>query len=149
MGYQESLLLCNTKKDLKNLCLVLNHAKEELSDFVSPFGVGRFNKVTHMVNPFCPGAVGYTPAGSYFVWWGGERHPIQSGDWLQEYMEEHFSPDYSNFCCVFCEYIKEMSKMIKDIDQSIEDSIQHNKIVDMFMVGENADIDMSLVEQLE
>ena len=35
MGYQESMLVCNTKENFEKLCKKLNASKTELSDFVS------------------------------------------------------------------------------------------------------------------
>ena len=90
MGYQESFLFCKTKKDVMNLCRVLNKAQEELDSYgVYAFAVGKYKKPLHISIPFVDSESREFSKKGYFVWWGGERHPIQSGNWLYDYISEH------------------------------------------------------------
>lgn len=44
MGYQESMLFCDNKKELKKLCRVLNSAKPEFEDYVDIYAIGKLKK---------------------------------------------------------------------------------------------------------
>lgn len=148
MGYQESFLFCKTKKDMVNLCRVLNHAHEELDAYgVYPYCVGKYKQPIHFSNFFDNTVREHSKKG-YFVWWGGERHPIQSGDWLYEYMDKHFGYDYAAFHCVFCEYIGEVDDLLNGINQEEYSSIQKNDFVDVVNLSGDAWIDLKLIKGL-
>lgn len=149
MGYQESFLFCKTKKDVINLCRVLNKAQEELDSYgVYAFAVGKYKKPLHITNPFCDAVSREFSQKGYFVWWGGERHPIQSGDWLYTYISEQFCDGYAPFSCVFSEYIDEVRDLLKGVDQHNCSAIQSNSFVDILCLKENEHIDLGLVKQL-
>lgn len=148
MGYQESFLFCKTKKDVTNLCRVLNKAQDELDAYgVYPFFVGKYNKPIHINNFFNDDIHEHSKKG-YFVWWGGERHPIQSGDWLYDFMCENFGYDYAAFHCIFVEYVEEVDAMLSDIDQRKTDVIQKNDFSDMVVLKESELIDLNLIKKL-
>ena len=150
MGYQESFLFCKTKKDVMNLCRVLNKAQEELDSYgVYAFAVGKYKKPLHITNPFCDAVSREFSQKGYFVWWGGERHPIQSGDWLYAYISEHFGDGYVPFFqCIFAEYIEEIEEILKGIDQNKHGVIQSNDYVDILNLPEDCLIDLTVIKSL-
>ena len=131
MGYQESMLVCNTKENFEKLCKKLNASKAELSDFVSVYAIGKTKATLMLSDPWDEHSnMGFIPAGSYFVWWGGERHPFQSGRSLTKEEKRMFNPDSPYWRCVFCEYIKEMHEVVCDMDLDNSDGIvQENKMI--------------------
>jgi len=152
MGYQESLLFCQTKRDLINLCRVLNKAQPVLyEDYdVFPAFVGKYKGPLHATFPWTEEVHWTKSTPGYYVWWGGERHPIQSGDWLEEFMTEHFGPDYALFYCVFCEYIDEAdNEMLLDgIDLKEHNVVQSNAMGKVIVVHQDRPMDLSIVQQL-
>ena len=131
MGYQESLLLCSKKEDFVKLCEKLNVAKSDLNDYgVSVFAVGKL-KGANSPSPSVKtkNGSGIGPVDLYFVWWGGERHPFQSGCGLVDEDRAVFDPDLLNFETVFCEDMP-MKKMLSDIDlQNKSGVLQENSLI--------------------
>ena len=52
MGYQESMLVCNTKENFEKLCKKLNASKTELSDFVSVYAIGKTKATLMLSDPW-------------------------------------------------------------------------------------------------
>lgn len=148
MGYQESFLFCKTKKDVTNLCRVLNKAQDELDDYgVYAFAVMKYKKPIYISNFYDDSVREHSKKG-YCVWWGGERHPIQSGMWLQDYMIENFNVEYATFHCIFCDYIDDMDELLSDVDQSKIGVIQKTDFVDILCLSGNEKISIDLVKKL-
>ena len=90
----------------------------------------------------------YFPKGTCFVWWGGERHPFQSDDCLEEHMNNEFAPDYTSWYCVFCEYIDDIHKFLKDIDQKDIGNLQENEFISIVEVPSEHFIKESYISKL-
>lgn len=152
MGYQESLLFCEDIEALTKLCTLLNKAalddsKEGLHFIgLEVLEVGRLKKTVTVVDPFCGDNQTWL-AGSYFVWWGGERHP-QSGDWIWDYMDKHFEPSYCSCWCVFAEYIPPVREMLDGIKADCPGEIQENEWIRTFHPDERGQINLELIEKL-
>lgn len=133
MGYQESILVCENKKDFRKLCKALNSAQPQLDDYVSIFAIGRLKAELRLINPFCPDSINIVPAGTYFVWWGGERHPFQSGFRMDKDERKIFNPCTSSWNCIFCDYIADIGELLRDIDLNDKKGVcQENATVCLF-----------------
>ena len=151
MGYQESMLVCNTKENFEKLCKKLNASRNKLDDFVTVFAIGKTKTDIPLSAPWWGCAdFGCIPAESYFVWWGGERHPFQSGQGLLAKEKRIFNPDSPYWRCVFCEYIKEMHEVVCDMDFDNSDGIiQENKMVRLCEVPSDDLIKDEYIQLLE
>lgn len=133
MGYQESILVCNSKKNFSKLCKALNTAKSELDDYVSVCAIGKLKSSLRIEDDFFPEENFDIPAGSYFVWWAGERHPFQSGCNMDRDEMKVFMPVTPNWYCVFCEYIANMDELLDGIDLNSKKGVcQENNTVRLF-----------------
>ncbi len=126
MGYQESIMFCKNKSDLKNLCRVLNYAKSDMEDYVEVYAVGKIKNDEKAYCCFCDD-YHCIPKNSYFVWWGGERHPYQSGNALTEYMLLGFGENYTEWYLSYCENIYNINHFLKNIDIENKGELQENK----------------------
>lgn len=146
MGYQESFIFCKNKSDLIKLCKVLNDNFEEMSDFVITNMVCRYKKPIH--SAFCE-YESFSKKG-YFVYWMGERHPIQSGSWLEDKLNES-SCNFSEFpFSVYCENIAEVDDMFENWEKWREDdeNSYQNDLVDILLLNPDEKIDLKRVKGL-
>lgn len=148
MGYQESMLFCDNKKELKKLCRVLNSAKSDFENYVNVYAIGKLKESFGFKHPFVKDCHCIFPKGTCFVWWGGERHPYQSGDCIKEHMNNMFSPDYTSWSCFFCEYIGDMHKFTKDIDPKDKGNLQENEFISIVEVPSEHFIKESYISKL-
>ena len=133
MGYQESILVCDNKKNFNKLCKALNTAKSELDDYVTVCAIGKLKSSLRVEDDFFPDENFEIPDGSYFVWWAGDRHPFQSGCHMDWDEIKVFMPVTSNWYCVFCEDIANMDELLDDIDvNDIKGVCQENDTVRLF-----------------
>lgn len=149
MGYQESFMFCKTKKDLTRLCRVLNHAyiNSEISNFVDVYRVGRFKQPIHLNSPWSSSTKhNLFMSEGYFVSWGGERHPIQSSNWLEDYVTTNFSEDYVWFNTIFCEYIDEVKDLVKGCATTPPNKVYSDNFINAFTV--DGQINLDLIREL-
>ena len=92
MGYQENILVCSNKQNFNKLCNKLNSNRQGLKDHVDVFAIAKLKSDLNIVNDYCREENCTIPACSYFVWWGGERHPYQSGLYMDEHERRVFKP---------------------------------------------------------
>ena len=151
MGYQESMLFCSNKEKFNKLCKKLNASKAELDDFVSVYAIGKTKASLTLFNPWSPNEeFGSIPANSYFVWWGGERHPFQSGCGLSNEEKEVFNVNSPYWYCVFCEYIKQIDELVHNMNlDNANGSLQENKIIRLFELPDGDSIKDEYVQLLE
>ena len=152
MGYQESILVCYNKKDFKKLCTKLNASKKELEDYVDVFAIGRFKKKIDLSWPFEEfEPAGFIPAETYFVWWGGERHPFQSGWGLTREDMKIFNPNNPSWECVFCEYVfpHDASGPLTNIDFNKHGVLQQNEYMQLFEIPHGENIKADYIKQLD
>ena len=148
MGYQESMLFCDNKKELKKLCRVQNSPKPDFEDYVDVYAIGKLKESFGFKHPFVKDCHCIFPKGTCFVWWGGERHPYQSGDCIKEHMNNMFSPDYTSWSCFFCEYIGDMHRFTKDIDLKDKGNLQENEFISIVEVPSEHFIKESYISKL-
>ena len=141
MGYQESILVCTNKKNFDKLCRTLNSAKPQLDDYVTVFAIAKLKANLNIVNTFYPEANCTIPNGSYFVWWGGERHPFQSGFRMDKDEKKVFNPQTPIWHCIFCEYIANMDELLDGIDLNDTKGVcQENDTVCLFELPDDDSI---------
>lgn len=149
MGYQESLLICESRDIFNQLCRSLNTAKPYLEDNVSVFAIGQLKKRIGLADFFTGKCNQYLPKGTYFIWWGGERHPYQSG-WYQElYKIDAGWPRVNQWSCVFCDYIANMDAFLRNIDTSKSGILQENDRIRIFEIPENGIIRQEYTQKIE
>lgn len=124
MGYQESLLFCKDKRSFEKLCRELNAAKPELEELVDVYAIGKLKTRVNVIDPLFHQYYGSYRKGTYFVWWGGERHPYQSGSFRVD-QEPVFYPDTECWKCEFCEGL-DPDSLLAGIDTSKEGIVQEN-----------------------
>jgi len=157
MGHQESLLFCDTKRDMIRLCRLLNRAAADTSErglayaYLNIFEVARLKEdvTTWLPNWKSPGAVDgpIYPKGCYFVWWGGERGPQTEDEFLLSY-DGRVTRAYWN--TVFAEYLSSppATELLKGIKEGHSTGIQENKWIRTFHPGEDNQISLELIDQL-
>jgi len=117
MGYQESIFACRTIENFHKLCEKLNTSKSDLYGFITVCAIGKTKVDLTLSNYLTPNKKpNILPANSYFVWVFGERHPFQSGHNLSDEEKETFTPNTSDWECIFCENIVERKNMLFDLD---------------------------------
>ena len=150
MGHQESLIFCDTKRDMIRLCKMLNKAAADTSENgleyaeLDIFEVARLKKD---VETWFPGQDnGPTfPKGCYFVWWGGERGP-QTQD---EFLDSHYSGSTPYWNTVFVEYIDPPAAvLLSGIEEGSPGVFQENEWIRTFHPGKDNQISLDLIEQL-
>lgn len=140
MGYQESFLFCEDRDTMNKLCKALNTVKPELDDYVTVFAVGKMKKRVGLLDCFTRRCHYYLNKDLYFVWWGGERHPYQSGCY-EELLELGAEWPYTGrWYCIFCEYIANMKAILRGIDTSTGGVLQENDRIRIFGIPRNEDI---------
>lgn len=151
MGLQESILTCDNKRDFNKLCKKLNSSKKQLEDWVEVHAIGRFNKDMKLSCPYTSESMGVISAGTYFVWWGGERHPFQSGLFRTYEESKIFNTNDSSWNCIFCEYVfmGNESKLLENIDLEKKGVIQHNDCMRLFEIPDEEIIKEEYIKQLE
>ena len=143
MGYQESVFVCENKKNFEKLCSVLNSEKSHLDDYVTVFAIARLKASLHITD-----SKTIIPPGSYFVWLGGERHPFQSGSpagWC-ELNGLHPQTPYWN--CISCERIANMDELLCGIDLNEDGIRQENAIVCLFELPEGDSIKDEYIKEI-
>ncbi len=148
MGYQESMLFCKNKQELKKLCRVLNSAKPKFEDYVDVYAIGKLKKPVGICDLLTGECEFYFPEGTCFVWWGGERHPYQSDRCIEEHMNNVFRRGYTYWHCVFCEYIDDMQKFVNDIDQKNKGNLQENEFISLVELPSEHFIKESYISKL-
>ena len=149
MGHQESLLFCATKSDMIKLCNVLNRAAADSSELgleyvgLDVYEVARLNRGVSLSLPPKWKTVQSYPAGTYFVWWGGERSPQRDDAYLRNICGEK-DPYWQT---VFAEYVVSATEMLEDLPQEAPNTILENEWMRTFQPKDNQ-IDIDLIEQL-
>lgn len=144
MGYQESFLVCKNKNDFEQLCSKLNSAKSQIEDYVTVFSVGKFKKKISLSGS------GSISANSYFVWWGGERHPYQSGINITTDETTALNLSSNLWRCVFCEYVTNLDVMLNGIDLDEKKGVlQENDFLCIFELPENDIIQEEYLKRIE
>ena len=144
MGYQESFLVCKNKNNFEQLCQRLNSAKSQIEDDVTVFSVGKFKKEISLLD------CGSIPADTYFVWWGGERHPYQSGINIATDETAKLNLSSNLWHCIFCEYVADLDVMLNgsDLDEKIG-VLQENDFLCIFELPENDTIQEEYLKQVK
>ena len=143
MGYQESFLVCKNRNDFEQLCKKLNSAKAQIEDYVTVFSVGKFKKKIKLLG-------GSLSANSYFVWWGGERHPYQSGVNMTTDEKTTFNPLSKSWRCVFCEHVTDLDVLLNGIDLDEKKGVlQKNDFLCIFELPENDIIQEEYLKKVE
>lgn len=149
MGYQESLLICKDRETFNKLCNSLNTVKRELDDYVTVYAIGKLKKRIGLRDYFSTRCDEYLPKDTYFVWWGGERHPYQSG-WYQELLALKADwPYVGRWYCVFCDYIANMKAFLGGIDTNKKGAIQENDRISIFEIPNDEIIRQEFVRAIE
>lgn len=150
MGHQESLLFCDTKRDIIRLCKLLNKAAADSSEKgleyadLDIFEVARLKKD---VATWLPGQENgpIFPKGCYFVWWGGERSP-QTED---EFLLSRYTGRIPYWTTVFAEYIiPDATELLSGIQEDLPQAFQENEWIRTFHPQEDNQIPLELIEQL-
>lgn len=150
MGYQESLLFCDTKKDMIRLCKLLNKAAADPSENgleyagLSIYEVARLKRdVTARLPGQENGPI--SPKGCYFIWWGGERGP-QTED---ELLDSRYTGQIPYWNTIFAEYIvPHAAELLSGIEEGSAKGIQENEWIRTFHPGEDGQISLEPIEQL-
>lgn len=150
MGHQESLLFCDSKRDMIRLCKLINKAAVDTSERgleyagLDIFEVARLKKD---VTTWLPGQENgpIFPKGCYFVWWGGERGP-QTQD---EFLHSRYTGRIPYWYTVFAEYIiPQATELLSGIQEGSSKDFQENEWIRTFHPGEDNQISLELIEQL-
>jgi len=149
MGYQESIMFCENKQQLERLCRVLNSAKPEFEEWVDVYAIGILKKPADIFDYFTGECEYVFPKGTHFVWWGGDRHPFQSGDCIKEHMIDNFGKNYTNWCCVFCEYIDNIDKFLENIEQDHKGEVQESEYISIIELESDKPISEDIIKKLE
>jgi len=150
MGHQESLLFCDTKKDMIRLCKLLNRAALDTSEKgmeyagLDIYEVARLKKDGTTRYPGRESGPIF-PKGCYFVWWGGERGP-QTAD---EFLLTRFRGSYPYWNTIFTDYLSvSPAELLIGIEKGQSKQLQENEWMRTFHPGEDNQIFLELVEQL-
>ena len=144
MGYQESFIFVKNKTDLIKLAKVLNKNFDEMSDFVLTTMACRFKKPINMVWPVETELY----KKGYFLYWVGERHPIQNNHWLEEKLDETSYVFTSAPLVVPCENIREVEEVFKDWKEIEKDNFFSNDLVDIYRIDVSKEIDIESLKKL-
>ena len=133
MGYQESFIFVTNKADLAKLARVLNKNFDEMSGFVNTHMACRFKKPMNMQWPVETELY----KKGYFLYWMGERHPIQNNHWLMEKIEETTYEFSSTPLVVPCENIAEVEDVFKDWEnwRKEDENSYQNDLVDILLLN--------------
>lgn len=144
MGYQESFIFVTNKSDLVKLARVFNKNFDEMSDFVDTHMACRFKKPMNMQWPVETELY----KKGYFLYWMGERHPIQNNHWLMEKIEETTYEFSSTPLVVPCENIAEVEDVFKDWEnwRKEDENSYQNDLVDILLLDPSRDIDIERVK---
>lgn len=144
MGYQESFIFVMNKADLVKLARVFNKNFDEMSGFVNTHMACRFKKPVNMQWPF----ESELYKKGYFLYWMGERHPIQNNHWLMEKIEETTYEFSSTPLVVPCENIAEVEDVFKDWEnwRKEDENSYQNDLVDILLLDPSRDIDIERVK---
>lgn len=144
MGYQESFIFVTNKADLVKLTRVFNKNFDEMSGFVNTHMACRFKKPINMQWPF----ESELYKKGYFLYWMGERHPIQNNHWLMEKIEETTYEFSSTPLVVPCENIAEVEDVFKDWKnwRKEDENSYQNDLVDILLLDPSRDIDIERVK---
>ena len=140
MGYQESLLTCKDEHIFKELCYALNTIKPDISgiDGVTVYALGKVKTpVLVSSRKFYEGWSFNFEEGTFFVLWGGNRHPCQDQDWLAENLYGRFGISCE---CTYIEYIDDMDAFTDGIKFEYTGSIQENDSIYYFEIPDKGDI---------
>lgn len=151
MGLQESILTCDNKRNFNKLCKKLNSSKKQLEDWVEVYSIGRFDKDIKLSCPYTSEPMGLIPAGTYFVVWGGERHPFQSGLFRTYEEVKIFNTNDPSWHCIFSEYVfmGNESKLLKNIDFEKTGVLQSNDYMRFVEIPDGEIIKEEYIKQLE
>ena len=116
--------------------------------YMNVYAIGKLKESFGFKHPFVKDCHCIFPKGTCFIWWGGERHPYQSGDCIKEHMNNMFSPDYTSWSCFFCEYIGDMHRFTKDIDPKDKGNLQENEFISIVEVPSEHFIKESYISKL-
>lgn len=150
MGHQESLLFCDSKKDMIRLCKLLNKAAADPSERGLEYAELDIYEVARLkrdINTWFPGRDSgpIYPKGSYFIWWGGERAP-QTED---EFLLTRSTGLYPYWETIFAEYIiPDARELLTGIKETRSEGLQENDWIRTFHPGEGNQISLELIEQL-
>lgn len=150
MGHQESLLFCDTKKDMIRLCKLLNKAAADTSENgleyvgLSIYEVARLKQDVTVQLPWQERSPIF-PKDCYFIWWGGERGP-QTRD---EYLDSRYTGQMPYWNTIFVEYIgSQADELLKGIKEGHPGDLQENDWIRTFHPGKDNLISLELIDQL-
>lgn len=150
MGHQESLLFCDTKKDMIRLCKLLNKAAADSSENgleyagLSIYEVARLKKDVTAQLPWLERGPIF-PKGCYFIWWGGERGP-QIGD---DFLNARYTGQTPYWNTIFAECIvPQADELLIGIEGGRPGDIQENEWIRTFHPEKDNQISLDLIEQL-
>ncbi len=151
MGYQESVMFCDTKRDMIRLCKLLNKAAADTSENgleavgLNIFEVARLKQdVTARTPGMDKGPI--FPKGCYLAWLGGERGPQASEDYL---FLHSVNLQYPYWYTIFVEYLApSASELLSGIKEGGSGEFQENDWIRTFHPEKDNRISLDLIEQL-
>ena len=144
MGYQESFIFAKNKTDLIKLAKVLNKNFDEMSDFVLTTMACRFKKPINMAWPVETELY----KKGYFLYWVGERHPIQNNHWLEEKLDETSYVFTSAPLVVPCENIREVEEVFEDWKEREKENFFSDDLVDIYRIDVSKEINIESLKNL-
>lgn len=148
MGYQESLVFCDSKQNFIKLCKKLNSSKGILEEYVNVYAIGKLKEPVGVRNWLTEECDYYYPEGTYFVWWGGDRHPYQSGARTPE-EKRVFTSTTSSWQCVFYENLDNLDTLASGLDARKKGVCQENNRIRLFEIPYGNSIQEDYVEAIE
>ena len=151
MGHQESLMFCDTKKDMIRLCKLLNKVAADTSENgleyagLDIYEVARLKQdVTAQLPLQECGPI--FPKGCYFIWWGGERYPQEDDDFLFAHTSKLLFPYWNT---IFVEYIvPQATELLRGIEEGRPGDLQENAWIRTFHPDKDNQISLELIDQL-
>ena len=150
MGHQESMLFCDTKKDMIRLCKLINRAAADPSEKgleyagLDIYEVARLKQDVTAQLPWQERGPIF-PKDCYFIWWGGERGP-QTGD---EFLDSRYRGQIPYWSTIFIEYIvPPPDQLLCGIEEGRPGDLQENEWIRTFHPDEDNRISLELIEQL-